>query len=377
MVVDDSVVARGFYKRWLDSEPGLEFAASFRSGREAVDHLLRVDPDVLVLDIEMPDLDGISALPLLLEKKPDLAVIMASTLTRRNAEITLKALALGALDYIAKPDANNATHSLNFRRELIGKVHGLGRRNREALSRDAMRAAPAAPAARDKRPVREPRPAEQIAPRPVVHIHVAAPCTHALPRVAPRAIVIGSSTGGPQALTHVISGLGDVCRRVPVLITQHMPPTFTTIMAEHLSRSSGITVHEARHGEPVIAGNIYVAPGDVHMRVRKNEQGVAIALDDGPHVHFCRPAVDPLFMSAAEIWGSHVLGVILTGMGSDGTDGAAAIVDAGGSIIAQDEATSVVWGMPGSVAEAGLCAAILPVQEIGPRIARLFLGDRS
>lgn len=375
MVVDDSVVARGFYKRWLDSEPDLEFAASFRSGREAVDHVERINPDIVVLDIEMPDLDGISALPLLLEKKPGLSVIMASTLTRRNAEITLKALSLGALDCIPKPDANNSTNTVDFRRELIEKVRGLGRRNKR--QRRPL-PAPVAPADKEKSAAREPRGAAAApATRPQVHIHVAAPCTRSLPRVAPRAIVIGSSTGGPQALTQVISGLGDVFSRVPVLITQHMPPTFTTILAEHLSRAAGRPVHEARDGEPVVAGSVYVAPGGLHMRVKKRDQGIAIALDDGPQVHFCRPAVDPLFSSAASVWGSHVMGVILTGMGSDGTDGAAEIVKAGGSIIAQDEATSVVWGMPGSVAEAGLCAALLPVQDIAPRIVRIFAGDRA
>ncbi|NWG23878.1 MAG: chemotaxis response regulator protein-glutamate methylesterase [Pseudorhodoplanes sp.] len=372
MIVDDSVVARGFYKRWIDREPDLEFAASFRSGREAIDHVERIDPDIVVLDIEMPDLDGISALPLLLEKKPGLGVIMASTLTRRNAEITLKALSLGALDCIPKPDANNATDTVDFSRELIEKVRGLGRRK----SRLRVRPRPA--------PVREPEHPEggderaQAKPAARVHapVHVAAPCTRSLPKTPPRAIVIGSSTGGPQALTQVVTALGDVAMRVPILITQHMPPTFTTILAEHLARSSGKPVHEARDGEPIVAGGIFVAPGGLHMRVKRRDAGAVIALDDGPQVNFCRPAVDPLFSSAASYWGSHLLGVVLTGMGSDGTHGAADIVNAGGSIIAQDEATSVVWGMPGSVAEAGLCAAILPLPDIAPRIVRLFSGER-
>jgi two-component system chemotaxis response regulator CheB len=306
---------------------------------------------------------------LLLEKKPGLGIIMASTLTRRNAEITLKALSLGALDCIPKPDANNATDTVDFRRELIEKVRGLGRRNTRLRTR--LRPAPVRePEERDER-----SPAKPTA-RVHVPVHIAAPCTRSLPKTPPRAIVIGSSTGGPQALTQVVTSLGDVIMRVPVLITQHMPPTFTTILAEHLSRSSGKPVHEARDGEPIVAGGIFVAPGGLHMRVKRRDAGAVIALDDGPQVNFCRPAVDPLFSSAAAFWGSHLLGVVLTGMGSDGTHGAADIVNAGGSIIAQDEATSVVWGMPGSVAEAGLCAAILPVQDIAPRIVRLFSGDR-
>jgi two-component system chemotaxis response regulator CheB len=298
---------------------------------------------------------------------------MASTLTRRNAEITLKALSLGALDCIPKPDANNSTNTVDFRRELIEKVRGLGRRAKR------VRPHPVAPSPEQDKPgsQAERSATAALAARPQHHIHTAAPCTLPLPRVAPRVIVIGSSTGGPQALTQVMGGLQDVVGRVPILITQHMPPTFTTILAEHLSRACGKPVHEAIDGEQIVAGGVYVAPGGLHMRAKKSDQGAVIALDDGPQVHFCRPAVDPLFKSAASVWGGGVLGVILTGMGADGTAGASDIVKAGGAIVAQDEATSVVWGMPGSVAEAGLCAAIWPLQDIAPRIVRLFSGDRS
>ena len=165
--------------------------------------------------------------------------------------------------------------------------------------------------------------------------------------------------------------------RVPVLITQHMPPTFTTILAEHLARASGRHVHEAEHGEAVVAGGIYLAPGGRHMRVARGADGPTIALDDGPPINFCKPAVDPLFASAAEIWGGGSLALVLTGMGSDGMRGAGDIVAAGGSVIAQDEATSVVWGMPGAAAQAGLCAAVLPLDQIAAKVVRLFAGDRS
>jgi two-component system chemotaxis response regulator CheB len=174
-----------------------------------------------------------------------------------------------------------------------------------------------------------------------------------------------------------MSHLEGVADRAPILITQHMPPTFTTILAEHIGRASGRPTREARDGEPILAGTIYIAPGAKHMRVTRKDGAAVIALDDGPPVNFCKPAVDPLFTSAAKIWNSWVLGVVLTGMGADGTLGASAIVGAGGSIIAQDETTSVVWGMPGSAATAGLCSAVLPLQEIASKIVRVFAGDRS
>jgi two-component system chemotaxis response regulator CheB len=188
--------------------------------------------------------------------------------------------------------------------------------------------------------------------------------------------LIGSSTGGPQALIAVLSHLAPVVERVPVLITQHMPPTFTTILAEHIARASGKPAHEGIDGEPVLPGNIYIAPGGRHMQVVRQNGAPYIALDDGPLVNFCKPAVDPLFFSAAKVWGPSILAVILTGMGSDGSRGGGEIVRGGGSVIAQDEASSVVWGMPGAAAHAGICAAILPLEQIAPKIVRLFSGDR-
>jgi two-component system chemotaxis response regulator CheB len=200
----------------------------------------------------------------------------------------------------------------------------------------------------------------------------------AMPENPPRVLLIGSSTGGPQALNALVAQIGSVLDRAPVLITQHMPPTFTTILAEHLARLAKRPVREAQDSEEVNAGTIYLAPGGKHMSVKRRESGTAvIALDDGPLVNFCKPAVDPLFKSAAEVWGSKVLAVVLTGMGSDGLRGAQAIADAGGSILAQDEATSVVWGMPGQVAHAGLASAVLPLEEIAPKLVRLFTGDKT
>ena len=326
MVVDDAVVVRGLVSRWIEAEPGMTVVASLRTGRDAVREVTRVNPDVVLLDIDMPDLDGLAALPQLLEKKRDLVVIMASTLSRRNAEVSLKALSLGAADYIPKPATNReVTTSVSFRAELIEKIRQLGRRH--------------------KRPLPEAR--------------------------------IPDAPLRPRTLTALVAAFGASIDRVPVLITQHMPPTFTTILAEHLARASGRPTREAIDGEPLVPGSIYIAPGGRHMLVARRNNQASITIDDGPQVNFCKPAVDPLFSTAAQVFGGATLAVVLTGMGSDGTRGAQAIVAAGGSVIAQDEATSVVWGMPGHAAQAGVCAAVLPLGEIAPKLTRLFAGDRS
>jgi two-component system chemotaxis response regulator CheB len=198
-----------------------------------------------------------------------------------------------------------------------------------------------------------------------------------MPIVPPRVLLIGSSTGGPQALNTIVTEIGGLIDRVPVLITQHMPPTFTAILAEHLNRLSRRPAREAKDGEEVVAGTIYIAPGGKHMRVVRRDNGAAIALDDGPLINFCKPAVDPLFSSAAAIWGAKAMALVLTGMGSDGLHGAQALVAAGGHVMAQDEATSVVWGMPGQVALAGLCSTVLPIGEIAPKLMQIFAGERS
>lgn len=378
MIVDDSVVIRGLISRWIGAEHDMEVAASLRTGLEAVNQLERINPDVAVLDIEMPELDGISALPQLLAKKRDLVIIMASTLTRRNAEVSFKALSLGAADYIPKPESTRETSAADvFHHDLIQKIRHLGarlRRKSAVASPPLAPASPAAPAARAPAVARPAAPASA----PAVHAPSSGSLTtRPFSSQAPKVLLIGSSTGGPQALMALVTELGSVIDRVPVLITQHMPPTFTTILAEHLARSSRRPAAEAVDGEPVKPGRIYLAPGGKHMRVVRSGAEAAIALDDGPAVNFCKPAVDPLFTSAIDIWHGNVLSVILTGMGSDGMRGGKDIVAAGGSVIAQDEASSVVWGMPGAAANAGICAAILPLNQIGAKVNRLFAGDRS
>src|SRR6478672_1434559 len=360
MVVADSVIIRGLISRWIESEPDMIVAASLRTGLDAVNQIERVNPDVAVLDIEMPDLDGISALPLLLAKKRDLIIIMASTLTRRNAEISFKALSLGASDYIPKPESTREAGAAEiFRHDLIQKIRHLGAKVRRA-----------APASASPPLVPTPGRVREPLPRPAQYLF------REFSRQAPRALLIGSSTGGPQALMALVGEIGPVIDRFPVLITQHMPPTFTTILAEHLARSSHRPAHEAIDGEIVKAGKIYLAPGGRHMRVVRRGAEAAIALDDGPPVNFCKPAVDPLFNSAIDVWQGGILALVLTGMGSDGTRGGKEIVAAGGSVIAQDEASSVVWGMPGAAAHAGICAAVLPLNQIAPKLVRLFSGDR-
>jgi two-component system chemotaxis response regulator CheB len=365
MVVDDSVVIRGMISRWVAAEPDMVVAASLRTGLDAVNQIERIDPDVAVLDIEMPDLDGISALPLLLAKKRNLIIIMASTLTRRNAEISFKALSLGASDYIPKPESTReAGAAETFRHDLIQKIRHLGAKVRRTAP--AVSAPPLAPA---REPLSRTTPAAPVANLQLLR--------RAFSTQAPRALLIGSSTGGPQALMALVAEIGAVIDRFPVLITQHMPPTFTTILAEHLARSSHRPAREAVDGEIVKAGHIYLAPGGRHMRVVRHGVDAVIALDDGPPVNFCKPAVDPLFSSAIDVWQGAILAVVLTGMGSDGMRVGKDIVAAGGSVIAQDEASSVVWGMPGAAANAGICAAVLPLNQIAPKLVRLFSGDRS
>jgi two-component system chemotaxis response regulator CheB len=365
LVVDDAIVVRGLVSRWLNAEPDIEVVGALRNGQDAVDQIEAIDPDIVLLDVEMPVLDGLSALPLLLEKKRDLIVIMASTLTSPNSEVSLRAISLGAVDCIPKPDSGRDSVATNtYKQGLIDRVRRFGAQRRQALAarRAHLAAAQAQSAARLATKVTAAR-AGVVALRPF----------SVLP---PQALVIGASTGGPHALAMLTTAIGAVIKRVPVLITQHMPATFTSILAEHLERASGHTAREARDGEVLGAGIIRIAPGGRHMRVARRDGRPVVVLDDEPPVNFCKPAVDPLFSSAAAVWGGATLAVVLTGMGIDGTRGATDIVARRGSVIAQDEASSVVWGMPGSVAHAGLCSAVLPLEQIATTIVRLFPGDR-
>lgn len=361
MVVDDSAVIRGLLRRTLEADPDITVVSSVGNGQFAVDTLKRQPADVVVLDIEMPVMDGLTALPKLLEIDPDLKVIMASTLTLRNADVSMKALEAGAADYIAKPTSKTEMHgSDNFGRELAEKVKALGR---------ARRGKPSAPGVRPEvKPATEKAEKAASAPPAGSAIQLRAPS-----KAAPRLLAIGSSTGGPQALQTLISGLtGDL--DLPILITQHMPPTFTKILAEHLAKAGNRSAGEAEDGESIQRGRIYVAPGDYHMVVERNGADAVLRLNKEPAENYCRPAVDPMLRSVAKVYGPYALAVILTGMGQDGMVGAGAVVEAGGTVLAQDEATSVVWGMPGVTAMAGLCSAVVPLPRMASKILSIAKG---
>ncbi|MFT7569640.1 MAG: two-component system chemotaxis response regulator CheB [Paracoccaceae bacterium] len=355
MVVDDSAVIRGIFRRTLEADPDIEVVASVSNGQQAIDALAKQPVDVVVLDIEMPVMDGMTALPKLLEIAPDVKIIMASTLTEKNAAISLEALQMGAADYIPKPTAKYEIHSADsFKRELVEKIKALGGHSRRTLNRPAPRAA-SVPLAANKKA----EPAAPVAKRSVSN-------------VPPRIISIGSSTGGPQALFKVFEGLKGNIDHLPVVIAQHMPKAFTGILAEHLSKVADARCGEGIDGEPLEAGRIYVAPGDFHMYIEKSGTGHVIRLNQEPAENYCRPSVEPLFRSVAKEFGSATLALMLTGMGHDGLDASETLVDTGATLIAQDEESSVVWGMPGAVANAGLCAEILPIDQIAPRAINLM-----
>jgi two-component system chemotaxis response regulator CheB len=379
MIVDDSAVVRGLISRWLEHEPDMVLAGLAIDGAKGVEKVKEIQPDVLILDIEMPNMGGLEALPKLLAAKPGLKVLMASTLTTRGANVTLRALELGAADYIPKPDSTRIGGADGFRTELLTKIRALCGRTRSW---------PVPPAAGNTAP------AGSAAPAPSAHGH-AAPAPSALrpapkpvitpvtPSLRPRAtgpkridcLVIGASTGGPPALRAFLLGLGPDWK-LPVLIVQHMPATFTAILAEHLDKALPQKVQEAKDGMLIESRNIYIAPGDFHMTIRPDPIVKQIRLDQTPQINWCRPAVDPLFKSAAEVYGNHALGVVLTGMGHDGRDGAAAMVAANGSVLVQDEATSVVWGMPGAIAEAGLAEIIKPIDGLSAACKAFARGER-
>lgn len=372
MVVDDALVIRGMLTRFLEESGDISVVASVGDGERALAALDRHEVDVVVLDIEMPRMDGLTALPKIIEKVPGIQVLMASTLTLRNAEVSLKAMSLGAADYVPKPSSTGEIRGRDdFKRELIEKVRTLGRvGRRQRLRRERSEAVAGTSAAARAR--REALPEDRAAPKPSAPIAL-----RPMKSIRPDIIAIGSSTGGPQALFRVLKDLPADLKQ-PIVITQHMPPTFTTILAEHIGRASGRPTKEAADGDVLQAGHIYVAPGDYHMLITSEGVQKKIRLTQDPPENFCRPAVDPMLRSLIDSYGGNkILAVILTGMGADGSKGAQAVVDSGGVLIAQDEETSVVWGMPGAVATAGLCSAVLPVLEIGPKIKMIALGGSA
>ncbi len=371
MIVDDSVVVRGLVSRWVEEEEGLVAVGKYSNGQKAVEAVATVEPDVVILDIEMPVMNGMEALPQILKLAPGAAVIMASTLTQRNAEISLKALSLGAADYLPKPVSNSGvTTSGEFRTDLIVKIRALGERRRKMRAHQAS----SRPAARPKA---VPASGIDAATRESAAVAITPPTYNMRPvsRMRPRVLVIGSSTGGPPALIKILENLAPFLQNIPVLITQHMPATFTGIFAGHLAKATKMPATEGIDGERLKNGHIYVAPGGYHMSIDRKGAATVIRITDGPEINFCKPAVDPLFTSATKFYGSSTLGVVLTGMGADGSSGAVDIANAGGTVIAQDEETSVVWGMPGATAKAGACSAILPLPDIAKNLKKLIQGS--
>jgi two-component system chemotaxis response regulator CheB len=352
MVVDDSVVIRGFLTRFIESGPGLKVVASAYNGQMALEIMAQIALDVIVLDIEMPVMPGLTALPLILKKDPDVQVIMASTLTQANAAITFKCLEMGAAECLAKPTAAELGGASAFREDLVNKVRELGElahRRRGGISGIRRKNTPLPPVP------------QRIQLRPE------------MPRFVPDVIAIGSSTGGPQSLMQFFGSLKGSFRQ-PIFITQHMPPTFTTMLAEHIAKQSGYPCCEAAEGGTVTRGTIYVAPGNYHMTIKNAGSEKVISLNQAPPENFCRPSVDPMLRSLMLAYGPKILAVIFTGMGTDGLKGCQEIVNKGGVVIAQDEATSVVWGMPGAVAKAGICTRVLPLGQMADAV-REYMGS--
>ncbi|MFN8195483.1 MAG: chemotaxis response regulator protein-glutamate methylesterase [Nocardioidaceae bacterium] len=351
LVVDDSVVVRRLVSDVLASDPDIDVVGAASNGKIALAKIPQLNPDIVTLDVEMPVMDGLETLVELRKLYPRLPVIMFSTLTERGAGATLDALERGASDYVTKP-ANVGSISASMdavRAQLIPKIKSLAAR-RTAFT------APPPPRVTPPTPIR-------AAATPRLDLPV-------------EAVVIGVSTGGPDALTNVVTHLpGDL--PVPVVVVQHMPPIFTALFAQRLNAKSALAVSEAEHRDRVEPGRVLVAPGDFHLRLKPDASGVVATLDQGTPENYCRPAVDVLFRSAAEVYGGGVLAVVLTGMGSDGARGAARIVEAGGAVVVQDEATSVVWGMPGAVVHAGLTPEVLPLGSIANAITTRVARGRS
>ncbi|MGL4973827.1 MAG: chemotaxis-specific protein-glutamate methyltransferase CheB [Bosea sp. (in: a-proteobacteria)] len=356
LVVDDSVVVRGLFSRWLADAEGLEVIGTAGNGLQAIEAVSRLSPDIVVLDLDMPEMDGLTALPLLLKADPKLSIVVASTLTERNARLSMQCLALGAIDVLGKPSTNrDLTLSVEFRQELVRKLQGLESARPRALA-----------------------PARSIAPEQLGSATAGQSglVRDLRPYVTgePRFLLIGASTGGPRAVAKVLGDIGGMLKNLTTLVVQHMPPVFTASFASQIATHTGTPAREPHDGERLVPGNIYIAPGGRHFGIARQQGHPVARICDGPPVRFCRPAVDVLFNDAASLLGTTAIAVVLTGMGADGTDGARSLRAAGCAVIAQDEASSVVWGMPGSVAKAGLASLVMPANEIG--LALRFLAEK-
>jgi two-component system, chemotaxis family, protein-glutamate methylesterase/glutaminase len=345
LLVDDSAVVRRLVKTALNRDLELEVVGTAPDGRIALTHLAELQPDVVLLDLEMPVMSGLETLSALRKTHPRLPVIMFSRFTQKGVEATVHALTLGADDYVPKPgDGLEVNHCIE--EVLIPKIKLLANRHRQASAGSAHPATNAAGS-----PIPVPTVANEVHPRRV------------------EIVVIGSSTGGPNALAELLPAFPPDWR-VPLVIVQHMPRDFTARLAERLCEKSRLRVREAAAGELISAAQAWVARGDHHLIVEKDGRKIRLALHQGPPVSACRPAVDVLFRSAVEVYGSGVLAVVLTGMGQDGLHGCEKVREAGGQVLVQDEASSVIWSMPGVVAKAGLADQVLPLDHLGHEILR-------
>ncbi len=354
MIVDDSAVIRGMMARALETDPYIHIAASVSDGEMAVSAVRHYPIDVIILDIEMPRMDGLTALPKLLETNPKVKIIMVSSLTLKGADVSLKALSMGAADCMAKPSSSRDKNESDiFFKELVQKVKSLGGINIDETWKDAV-------------PAILTNTSQNLTPK----TYDATPSRY--PASAPKALAIASSTGGPQALLTLFKGLSNHLKNIPIFITQHMPANFTTILAGNIAAAVGRDCHEAVDGEVVKAGVIYLAPGNYHMIPKRLGTDICISLNQNPPVNFCRPAADPMIEALIQIYGKEFLLAILTGMGHDGFSGAKKLVAEGGTVVAQDEESSVVWGMPRAVIEHKIHSAALPITGFAQYFIRAF-----
>ncbi|WNJ92046.1 chemotaxis-specific protein-glutamate methyltransferase CheB [Bosea sp. 685] len=351
VIADDSVVVRGLFARWLGESGQFHVVAVAGDGETAVAHAGRFHPDVMVLDLDMPGLGGAEALPQILRESPHTGVLLATTLTERNARIALECMTKGAMDVLSKPDSRGGmTLSLDFRSEFLLKLSNI------AQSPTRAGALP---------------PEIDLDFAPVGPVNL-----RNLVSVMPRYLMIGASTGGPRAVAKVLSDIGDALNDLTTLVVQHMPPLFTASFAEQVSAQIGMPAREPYDGERLSRGTIYVAPGGRHLGIDRKLGHLVASISDAPPVRFCRPAVDVLFTEGARHLGPAALGLVLTGMGSDGTEGAGALRRAGAAVIAQDELSSTIWGMPGSVVRARHASAVIPLDGIGSAIRDLLRGGK-
>jgi two-component system chemotaxis response regulator CheB len=349
LIVDDSSLMRKLLRDAIEADPSLLLAGAATNGRIALAMLAEAVPDLIVLDIEMPELDGLATLVEVKKLYPKLPVIMFSSLSVRGAEATITALMRGASDYVTKPSGPGGVA------QAVAAISSVLLPKIRALCAPQLRTAdPVAPEAKPR--LRAPAPPADSRPIEIV--------------------AIGSSTGGPDALAAVLSQI-PASFAVPVVIAQHMPPVFTNFLAQRLNALTALHVAEAQDGQPLGAGSAWIAPGDFHTIVRRGGSGVVLATNQEPEVNSCRPSVDVLFRSVARIYGDTALAVVLTGMGQDGLAGAQELVRSGSRVFVQDMATSVVWGMPGFIARSNLAERVLPLEAIGREVVATVAGSRA